>query len=98
MENSSDYPDMIIETPQLNIICEHKVGAPLGNRQLERYLSIVLAEEQRTKKPHRLALIARDIVSIPGEVLQHAHYLKPERSAHFRWRDIYAQTQFLNEP
>ena len=96
-EYPNDYPDMLIETPQMNIICEHKIGAPLGNRQLERYLSLVVAEEERTEKPHRLLFIARDIVGISPEVLQHASYLKPSSQTHFRWRDIYATTQTLNE-
>ena len=93
----NDYPDMLIETPQVNLICEHKLASPLGSRQLERYLALVVSEEQRTSKHHRLAFIARDIVKIPGEVLCHSHYCRPPDAAHFRWRDIYAKIQSLIE-
>jgi hypothetical protein len=90
---SNDFPEMVITTPQVIVICEHKVGAALGNEQLERYLKIVISEEQRSGKPHRLAFIARDLVMVSSSVHQVTHYCPAPEAIHFRWKDVYRLIQ-----
>lgn len=80
-----DKPDFLLECENIDIISEHKLFSPLGNRQLERYLSL-----SRTKS-FCLALITNKYCQIPEEVISNPRYLKPNDRAvnHFTWQDIY---------
>lgn len=84
-----DFPDMVIKTPEIVVICEHKVSSPLGHEQLERYLKIAISEQKRHSIPHCLIFIARDLVMVAPAVQSDPHYYQDQKSAHFRWRDIY---------
>ena len=94
-------PDLVISVDGKDFICEHKLGAPLSNlvsgkgsvNQIEAYLRL---------KRGPVALVAKDPVDIPPEVLRRRAYRKPRRVAvggsepagHFTWRhDIYPLIQ-----
>ena len=89
----NDFPDMVITTPEVVIVCEHKVGAALGYEQLERYMKIVVSEKQRRVLPHHLVFIARDLVMISATVHQDPHYCCAPEAVHFRWKDVYRLIQ-----
>ncbi len=88
-----DFPDMTIVTPEMVVICEHKVSSPLGNRQLERYLGIAVSEQESRNIPHYLVFIARDLVMVSSEVYSKSHYRQGPKAVHFRWKDIYCLIQ-----
>lgn len=86
---STDAPDMTIVTPEVVVICEHKVASPLGYEQLERYLKIAVSEQKRLNLRHCLVFIARDLVMVSPAVHSAPHYCKTSQAVHFRWRDVY---------
>ena len=88
-EYPNDAPDMILETPEGVLICENKLGSPLGDKQLERYLDLVRTEKARTRLPHYLALVGKDRISIPQSVINSRYYCHPKGATHFFWQDIY---------
>ena len=86
-----DLPDFLLRCEGgPDILVEHKIGCALGPRQLERYLA--RAEES----DRLLALVSRDPLDVPGEVLAAPRYARPRlrdgrdrAPAHFRWEDFY---------
>ena len=88
-----DFPDMVIKTPEVVLVCEHKVASPLGCEQLERYLKIVVSERQKGSVPHALVFIARDLLMISPEVHNHPCYCRAPAAVHFRWKDVYRLVQ-----
>lgn len=78
-------PDFRLRCDTLDIICEHKLGSPLGPRQLERYLALPYAD------PFCVALITAVPCVVSAEVLSADRYLRPRQSQlmHFRWQDLY---------
>jgi hypothetical protein len=84
---SSDMPDFLIRGIREDVICEHKLGAPLGPMQLERYLEFARRRERWT----RLALITGSLTEVPPSVLAAADYLKPAGAdrPYFRWEELY---------
>lgn len=80
-----DRPDFLIACQDLDIICEHKIDAPLGNRQMERYLAL------NRKKENYVILITLENCNISDEVINNKKYLKPINSKYpyFNWQDIY---------
>ena len=80
-----DRPDFLIDCQDFEIICEHKIDAPLGNKQLERYLAL------NRKKENYVTLITLENCLVPDEVINNKKYLKPINSEYpyFRWQDIY---------
>lgn len=80
-----DHPDFRFECETVDIICEHKLGSPLGPRQLERYLDL------RGPKPAYLALISSGIVAVPDAVKESKSYLRPVDNGlvHYRWDELY---------
>jgi hypothetical protein len=93
-----EAPDMKLLSDELVVICEHKISARLGERQLERYLELVKIEETRTGRPHRLALITRQLLNLPQYIIQDPYYLKPAGAPHFRWQDFYNLLENLTGP
>src|SRR5262249_31376989 len=69
----------------VDILCEHKLAAELGERQLERYLAL------ERSRPTFLALISNRSLSVPPEAASHPRYLHPQDgpAAHFLWCDLY---------
>jgi hypothetical protein len=85
MVAASDRPDCLLRTDSYDVICEHKLTAPVGPRQLERYLSHA---GPRTY----LALIATQGLELPGTITQSDRYLRPSADSkvpHLLWRDFY---------
>jgi hypothetical protein len=82
---NEDRPDFRLECDKFDIICEHKLDAPLGHKQLERYLNL------RQKRGFYLVLITASYCDVPDTVRSHHHYLKPNYSnnPYFRWQDFY---------
>ena len=80
-----DKPDFLIDCEDVEIICEHKIDAPLGEKQLERYLAL-----KRDKKNY-LILITSQHCIVSEEVLNNSKYLRPIQSnyPYYRWQDIY---------
>ena len=80
-----DRPDFLIDCKDIDIVCEHKIDAPLGERQLERYLAL------NRNKEYYVVLITSEHCIVPEEVLNNSKYLRPIKSDHpyFRWQDIY---------
>jgi len=80
-----DRPDFLIDCQDFEIICEHKIDAPLGEKQLERYLALT------RKKDNYLTLITLENCNISDEVINNKKYLKPINSKYpyFSWQDIY---------
>jgi|GEM_PF-6952173 len=57
--SGNDQPDMAITVGQTaRLVFEHKLGAPEGANQLERYIRLCESEERQTKIPHFLAFVA----------------------------------------
>jgi hypothetical protein len=89
--NSKDHPgtdpqnrpDFVLTCNDVDIVCEHKLESPLGERQLERYLAM------QWNRPRHLALISNVHCGVASEVLQHSQYLRPVHASHYLWRDIY---------
>jgi len=81
-----DCPDLAIhlESGRL-LLLEHKVGAALGHRQLERYLGI----EGPGGASSFLALIALRDTRVPDHVRENERYLHPHDRSHWFWQDIY---------
>ena len=72
-------PDLRLEFAQgAYLYVENKFDAPLGPKQLERYLGL-----------GRVALISRRSQSVPAEVLQNTDYIRPKDRDHFYWHDVY---------
>jgi len=84
-----EFPDMLLEAPEGVLICEHKLGSPPGEDQLERYLQLAQKEQARTGVPHHLVLVGRDRRNVPQSVLDDEHYCHPVGAAHFFWQDAY---------
>lgn len=72
-------PDLRLEFAEgAYLYVENKFDAPLGPKQLERYLGL-----------GRVALISRRSQSVPAEVLQNTDYIRPKDRDHFYWHDVY---------
>lgn len=81
----ADRPDFLLECEDCEIICEHKIASDLGEKQLERYLSL------HREKPFYVALITNSVCSVSSEVIATEHYLRPRASqlSHYCWQDFY---------
>ena len=80
-----DRPDFLIDCKDIQIVCEHKIDAPLGEKQLERYLAL------KRVKEYYVVLITLEHCMVSNEVLNNSKYLRPVKSdyPYFRWQDIY---------
>lgn len=81
-----DRPDCLLRTEDFDLICEHKLNAPLGKSQLERYLN--LCKSRRSY----LLVIANHTLQVPAHILRSPQYLRPKEAGphqHFLWRDLY---------
>jgi hypothetical protein len=84
--DAQNRPDFLLRCDAFDIVCEHKLRSPLGERQLERYLAM------SWPRPHRLALISNVPINVSAEVLGDARYLRPI-APHYLWRDVHAMLQ-----
>lgn len=82
-----NHPDLLIQGEPYSILFEHKIDAPLGSQQLQRYLQI--ADRNRWK----LALLAGSRISLAPEVAGAASFVAPSsrsgRPEHFLWQDLF---------
>ena len=76
-------PDLLLECEDFDLICEHKLLSPLGDRQLERYLGI------KRKKPVYVALISLGNCIVSKDVSNNPNYIRPIDATHFNWRELY---------
>lgn len=92
----SDRPDFLLQCEDYDILCEHKLDSALGERQLERYLSL-----QRNRTTY-LALItnSRCPCMLSNDVVAHDRYLRPRDilRPYFRWEDISVCIESRSEP
>lgn len=81
---AADRPDCQLRTDKYDMFCEHKLFAPVGPRQLERYL-------EHTGPRAHLALIASQTLSLPQAVVSSERYIRPvgTPAPHFLWQDLY---------
>ncbi len=79
------YPDLLLVCENFDIICEHKLQAPLRNGQIESYLEIA----RKQKKPTYLALISNRQQLVPQPVKQSLEYLSSNDKPYFHWQDLY---------
>lgn len=78
--STNAYLDMIVRRGPYSVAVEHKLDAPLGPRQLERYLDVPRGEVTH------VALVSRARQDVAREVLASARYARPGRDEHyFRW-------------
>jgi hypothetical protein len=84
---SQDMPDFLIRGRREDVICEHKLGAPLGPNQLERYLAFA---KQRARST-RLALVSGGDAIVPTALIAPPEYLRPRHGAQpsFHWEELY---------
>ena len=85
--NSQDMPDFLIVGAHEDVICEHKLGAPLGPTQLERYCSFA----GKRDKPTRVAFVTGAVSEVPSCLLEEENYLRPCDGVlhYFRWEELY---------
>ncbi len=86
--NSENMPNFVIVGDREDVICEHKLDAPLGHNQLERYLT----ECSQRGRTSRLALVsATGPHDISPAVKASGAYLRPTDRGrdYFRWEDLY---------
>lgn len=84
--NQENRPDLLIRCADYNLLFEHKLDSPVGERQLQRYLE--LAKERDWK----LALLAGNRIAIDEGVLAAPTFVRPqgiERPQHFLWQDLH---------
>ena len=83
--DAENKPDFMLCCKEFDILCEHKLGSDLGERQLERYLGL------SKTRPTFLVLISNRVHSISEDVLQSNFYLRPKGSVTpiFYWEDFY---------
>lgn len=81
-EESTSKLDMVIHTNKRPIFFEHKLDAPLSNRQLERHLDDV------KRKHGKLVFVSNVQTRISAEVKSQRHYLKPRDQDHFVWANL----------
>jgi len=81
----TEKPDFMLSCEKFDIICEHKLNADLGNRQLQRYLAL------ERDKQFVLALISNGVKQVPDDVLSDEKYLNPIHTEvnHFRWQSLF---------
>jgi hypothetical protein len=60
-----------------DVLCEHKLDAPLGERQLERYLEFARRRSRERGRPIRVALVTGALDGHAG----HTNGTRPPRSA-----------------
>ena len=82
----TDRPDLFFELASGRaLLLESKVDAPLGERQLERYLAM-----RPNGQMALVALFSKNQHNIHPEVLQEKErYLRPPDRGHFFWSDLY---------
>lgn len=83
--DAANHPDLLLQCKDWQLLFEHKVDAPLGPRQLHRYLR--LAEERGWK----LGLMAAEPVSLDPDILDSPSYVCPASASHprhFLWSDL----------
>jgi hypothetical protein len=85
--NREDQPDFLIVCERDDLLCEHKLDASLGERQLERYLAFARKRGRHTK----LAFISASTSELSDEVVTATDYLRPRntRLPYFRWEELY---------
>lgn len=76
-------PDFLLECKDYDIICEHKLMSPLGDQQLERYLSTPWHRQKY------VALISLGHCNVAQSVRENPNYIRPREGSHFNWRDLY---------
>ena len=84
--SGTNHPDLLLQTSSHQILFEHKLGAPFGPRQLNRYLALA------TQKRWKLAVLAANRMDIDDEVLRSAAFVRPKdasRPAHFLWQELH---------
>ena len=94
--DGGEKPDFLLRCEDFDIICEHKLESSLGDRQLERYLS--LAEKQPRKT--YLAFITNTFSSVEREVAESSLYLCPDptQRCYFCWEEFYSLISQHSEP
>lgn len=84
--SSTNHPDLLIQTSSHQILFEHKLDAPFGPRQLQRYAALA------AQKNWKLAVLAANRMNIDDEVLRSSTFVRPkggDRPAHFLWQDLH---------
>jgi hypothetical protein len=82
----ANRPDLLLQSSAHQILFEHKLDAPLGRRQLRRYV------ELGSRKGQKVALLAAGHVDINDEVLDSPVYVRPTTAGHanhFLWQDLH---------
>jgi hypothetical protein len=82
----ANRPDFLIRCRDYDVLFEHKLDAPLGRRQLERYLALCQARGQQ------LALVAAQSLPLDASVCESPGFVRPREAgapAHFRWQDVH---------
>jgi hypothetical protein len=85
--DAESRPDFLLAGKDYDILCEHKLDAKLGERQLERYLALSVAYPRKTY----VALITNNSLAVPQEGESHNGYLRPKHSKipYFTWDALY---------
>jgi hypothetical protein len=80
-----DRPDLLLQCNDWSILFEHKLEAPVGPRQLERYLELA------RRNDWRFAVMAKRPIAVPPEVLNAPEFVAPLSDSgpkHFLWQDL----------
>lgn len=70
-----------------DLFLEHKIDSLLQPNQLRRYLNHGI-----------VALISRRNITVPGVVLNHDDYIRPQDRPHFSWEDIFRALPAPDDP
>jgi hypothetical protein len=83
----TSMPDFLMHGVREDILCEHKLDAPLGPQQLERYLDFARGRGRKT----RLALVTGSVAYVPSALLLDGDYVRPNEGplGYFRWEEFY---------
>jgi hypothetical protein len=86
MGDEDNHPDLLLQCDAWNLMFEHKVGSPLGPRQMHRYLAVA------SERGCQLALMASERIELEQDVLSSETYVRPltpGAPAHFLWQDLH---------
>ena len=81
----ANRPDLLLQSSEHHILFEHKLDAPFGPRQLQRYLDLA------TRKGWKVALLAANRMNISDDALRSAAFVRPQEAGHtphFLWQDL----------
>lgn len=83
--DAGNHPDLLLQCRDWQVLFEHKVDAPLGPQQVERYKALAAS------RGWKLALLAAAPVALPADVLGASNYAGPRDSSgarHFLWGEL----------